>query len=467
MDIVSSGIAFGWLGHIEHELLLFAAVWFAAGALDEIGIDLLWLWLRVTGRVSTSRAHGVPDAPLQGIAAVLVPAWHEAAVVGAMIDHALRVWPQRELRIYAGCYRNDPATLAAMIATRRDPRLRIVVHDRDGPTTKADCLNRLYAALVHDEARGGFRARCVILHDAEDMVHPHALALLDRGLDTADFVQLPVRPELQRHSPWIAGHYCDEFAESHGKGMVVRDWLGVGLPAAGVGCAFSRAAIEAIAVRRGASDPFEAECLTEDYECGLLIAEIGGKARFVRARDADGQLIATREFFPAQLGAAVRQKTRWLHGIAFQGWERLGWSGSLAELWMRSRDRRGPFTAIVLATAYLLIILLPILAGAEWAGLYTPPPLSPTMQGLLLANTVALAWRVVWRVAFTTREYGIAQGLLAIIRMPVGNVVAIMAGRRALAAYLATLRSGLVKWDHTIHLHHPTHVLPKILTGTR
>ncbi|MFX8637222.1 glycosyltransferase family 2 protein, partial [Acinetobacter baumannii] len=83
----------------------------------------------------------------------------------------------------------------------------------------------------------------------------------------------PVRPEPQAASRWVGGHYCDEFAESHAKAMVVRDWLGVSLPAAGVGCAFSRAAIEAIAARRGCAQPFAAECLTEDYEFGLLVGE--------------------------------------------------------------------------------------------------------------------------------------------------------------------------------------------------
>lgn len=48
--------ALEWLGRAEHELLLFAAIWFAVGTLDELGIDLLWLWLRLTGRVHTGKA---------------------------------------------------------------------------------------------------------------------------------------------------------------------------------------------------------------------------------------------------------------------------------------------------------------------------------------------------------------------------------------------------------------------------
>jgi adsorption protein B len=211
-------------------------------------------------------------------------------------------------------------------------------------------------------------------------------------------------------------------------------------------------------------EPFAAECLTEDYECGLLIGEIGGRASFVRARDSQGQLVATREFFPAGLASAVRQKTRWLHGIALQGWERLGWSGRPLELWMRLRDRRAPLTAVVLAAAYLLIALLRVLMAAEWAGLYDPPPLSDAMRLLLQANFLALGWRVVSRMAFTAREYGLAEGVLSILRMPVGNVVAMMAGRRAVAAYLRALRSGHIHWDHTVHLRHPARDAP--LAGT-
>lgn len=447
--------AFEWLGRAEHELLLFAAIWFAVGSLDELGIDLLWLWLRLTGRVHTGKAPADCEAPLRGVAAVLVPAWQEASVVGAMLTHTLKVWPHAELRIYAGCYRNDPGTLTAMVAAARDPRLRIVVHDCAGPTTKADCLNRLYAALVEDEVRAGFRARSVILHDAEDMVHPAALALLDRGLDDADFVQLPVRPEPQSGSRWIAGHYCDEFAESHGKAMVVRDWLGVGLPSAGVGCAFSRASLEAIAARRGAAEPFAAECLTEDYECGLLVGQIGGAAKFVRMRDDEGHLVATREFFPSGLGPSVRQKTRWMHGIAFQGWDRLGWDARPLELWMRLRDRRAPLTAIVLAAAYMLLIISPVLFIAAHFGAYQPRPIDPLLKLLLIANFAGLAWRCLLRAVFTAHEYSLGEGVMSVMRMPLANVIAIMAGRRAMMAYLASLYSGRVKWDHTVHLNHP------------
>ena len=58
-------------------------------------------------------------------------------------------------------------------------------------------------------------------------------------------------------------------------------------------------------------------------------------------RTAGGRLIATRAHFPDTLAAAVRQKTRWTHGLALQGWDRLGWQGNAIQRWMTFRDRRG------------------------------------------------------------------------------------------------------------------------------
>ncbi|PLK26501.1 hypothetical protein C0V78_06075 [Novosphingobium sp. TH158] len=450
---------FGLLRSIEHELMLFAAFWFLLGILDETAVDGVWLWQRLFRRKRTHRlAADVDKRPLQGMAAVFIPAWQESAVIGTTIRHMLEAWPHGQLRLYVGCYRNDmPTLLAAMAATGTDPRVRLVVQDHDGPTTKADCLNRLYRALCDDEARSGIAFRSVVLHDAEDMVHPAALTLLDTALTDSDFVQIPVRPEPQPRSRWIAGHYIDEFAEAHGKAMVVRDALGAGLPSAGVGCALRREVLAQLHALRGTGfgGPFEEDCLTEDYELGLLIARNGGHTRFLRLRDAAGQLVATRSYFPARLGEAVRQKTRWVHGIAFQGWERLGWWGRPVDLWMALRDRRGPLAALLLFIAYVLLLLTPTLALAEMAGLAGPRAASPLLEGMVWICIAGMGWRAVMRFAFTAREYGLAEGCLAVLRIPVANIIAIMASRRALMAYLRSLRGSVPVWEKTAHHAHP------------
>lgn len=448
-----------WLAVFQHELLLFAGIFFLIGALDDLAVDLYWLWLKATGRGQTPRIgrRKYQTRNLQGSVAVFIPAWQEAEVIGETISHMLKAWPQEQLRLYIGIYRNDPLTLeAAMRAASGDTRLRLVIHDRQGPSTKADCLNRLYAALCDDERRMGREFTAVVLHDAEDMVDPAGLGLLDEAIaEGCDFAQLPVEPLPQKGFHWLGSHYCEEFAEAHGKAMVVRSAVGAGLPAAGVGCAASRDALAQLCARRLDHMPFEPESLTEDYELGLSIAENGGACRFVRVRAEDDLLVATRAYFPSSLEHIVRQKTRWVHGIALQAWDRTGWGTGGVESWMRARDRRSPLTALVLLIGYILLALTLIL----WAGfqfdIAEPTPLSPLLAALLWANLGFFAWRALLRFAFTARNYGVTEGIFAILRIPVTNVVAIMAARRALLAYGKTLSGWSVEWDKTPHNRHP------------
>jgi bacteriophage N4 adsorption protein B len=447
-----------WFMLLRHELVLFAASFFLLGALDEIAIDLTYLWLRLTGRARTPRLDeaALLSAPLRGPCAVFIPAWREERVIGATVSHALRVWPQRDLRVYVGCYPNDPDTMAAASrAADGDLRLRIVVHDAAGPTSKPDCLNLLYRAMASDELAEGWRARMVLLHDAEDMVDPAALPLLDAALESVDFAQLPVMALPHRGSRWIAGHYTDEFAEAHGRTMVVRSALGVGIPGAGVGCAIARDWLAKLTRRRDDVGPFAAGSLTEDYELGLRLSALGARSRFVRARVTTGRLVATRAYFPSELKAAIRQKARWVHGIAFQGWDRLGWPGGLAARWMMLRDRRGPLAALLLALAYGLILVAGLEYLATAAGLVAPAPRSSELETLLWLNFFALVWRVAARALFTAREFGWAEGVLAVPRTVVSNAIAIIAGRRAVGAYLRTLGGGQTIWEKTEHDAHP------------
>ncbi len=446
-------------------MLAFAAFWFCVGLLDELVVDFAWLGLKLTGRARTARLPvGYGAEPLSGAAAVLIPAFRESAVIGATITQMLTAWPQRELAIYVGCYHNDAATLAAaMAAASAEPRVRLVTLAAAGPTTKADCLNRLYRAMAADESRRARRFATIILHDAEDLVHPCALQAIDAALMLRDFVQLPVRPEPQEHSRWIAGHYSDEFAESHAKGLVVRGALGAALPAAGVGCGFSRSALGELGARRaaeGEAGPFAPECLTEDYELGLVMSNEGRGSAFLRLRDDAGALVATRSYFPNRLDAAVRQKTRWIHGIAFQSWDRMGWTLHPVDIWMALRDRRGPLTALVLASAYVLLLLDAVLLGLDMLGKVDLLSLSQPLQLMLLASFAGFVWRAASRALFTTREYGWREGMHSVLRIPVANVITIMAGRRALAAYFRSLQDGKVVWDKTVHESHPATAAP-------
>lgn len=446
------------------ELLLFAGIWMAVGLVDELVIEGLWSSLKLRGRGRALRFTPPTPQRLRGECAVFIPCWHEANVIGATLRRCIAVWRHAELRIFVGHYPNDTATGRAIAEVARlDARIEPVVMSGPGPTTKADCLNALYAAMERHERDRDKPMRFVLLHDAEDFVHPDALDLIDDRLERADYVQLPVVPEMHRAGRWIGGHYGDEFAENHLKTMVVRDWLRTSLPAAGVGCAFKRQLLGEVAKLRKLTGPFAPTALTEDYELGLLVSELGGRSRFVRALDAQGQLIATRECFPDTVEAAIRQKARWLHGIAFQGWERIGWTRRPGEIWMRLRDRRGPLVVIVLLAAYLQIPLWALLLAAQAAGLHQPPPLNPALTAVVWVGTAGLLWRLFTRAAFTTVQYGWREGLRSLPRQLIGNYIAILAGRRAFADYTASLRGKPVVWDKTDHRHHPADLAERLL----
>ncbi len=434
------------------ELLLFAAVFILLFGLGDILIDALWLGNRAMRAPSRIVARG---RPLAHRLAIFIPAWREAEVIGGTLAHASAAWRGEPYRIYVGVYANDGATLLR-VASRAalDTNIRIVIHARRGPTTKADCLNAIWRALRADEAIEGDRYDAVILHDAEDFVDPGELAAFDRALHDHAFVQLPVIPLLPDRGAWIAGHYCDEFAEAHQKDIIVRHRIGAPIPAAGVGCAFRR---DAIAMMAGGGDPFCAESLVEDYEMGLAIGQAGLASTFFRARGPDGSLIAVRSHFPADLESSVRQKARWIAGIALSGWDRIGWAGGwsrrqIASNWMLWRDRRTVLSAIVTIAAYLGALLL-VSSEASTSFLDIEHAPTPALMGpLLAASSVVLVWRLAMRFVCTARLYGRAEGLRAVPRAFVSNVVTVVAAHRALALYIKALRGAQLRWDKTRHV---------------
>jgi bacteriophage N4 adsorption protein B len=432
---------------VMREAALFAACGFLLLGVSDLAVDLIWIGLRLAAR-SGPAARDFPSPRRPGRLAVFTPAWEEAAVIGPMLEHARAAFAGADHVHYVGCYPNDPATIAAVRAAAGD-RIRLVVGPAPGPTSKADCLNRIWERMLEDEAAEGVSFKAIVLHDAEDVVHSAELPLFDALVERYDLVQLPVLPLIDAGSRFVSGHYVDEFCEAHGKELVVRAAIGASLPSAGVGCAVARDALAAVAEAHGT--PFDPDSLTEDYELGLRLRALGRRAVFARIGGKSGALVATREYFPATLEAAVAQKARWMTGIALAGWDRLGWSGGLAERWMRLRDRQSPLAALVLSAGYAALILWAALLAADALAAHALAPLSPALTLLIAINSALLLWRLAMRFGFVARAYGWREGLRALPRAVTGNIVAIMAARRALARYLRTLRTGIATWDKTAH----------------
>ena len=442
------------LVRVAAELALFSGVGFFIFALNDLAVDLIYfgrqLWRSATVYRRFPRAFAASlaaSAADQRFIAIFIPAWDEAAVIGAMLKSTLARLDYANYRLFVGCYRNDPATTAA-VKSISDPRVEMVVVEEDGPTTKADCLNHIYDALLAYELEHK-PAVAVVLHDAEDVVHPLELSIFNSLIDRAGAIQLPVLPLPDARSRWVAGHYCDEFAEAHTKELVVREAIGASIPLAGVGCAIARGPLSRVAALHEGT-PFAGGSMTEDYELGLRLGELGLKTMFVRIPAVPGSrsVVASRGHFPGTFGEAVRQKARWLGGIALHGWDRLGWSGGLGERWMRMRDRRGPIAALLLFCGYSAALLWSQMWVAEALGAPIQVTIDAALATLLWINLWLLLWRIAMRALFTGSDYGWKEGLLSVPRLVVGNLIAICAAARALSLYLGKAPR---VWDKTKH----------------
>jgi adsorption protein B len=416
------------------------------------------------------RLRALPEQPI----AILIPAWDESAVIRPMLINLLGRLEYRQMHLFVGTYPNDPATIREVEAVRvLHPNVHRISTPHAGPTCKADCLNWVYQGIRLFEREQGLRFAIFVMQDCEDVIHPIAYKVLNLLIPRKDMVQLPV---LSLPRPWwafTAGHYIDEFAQLHYKDLVVREAMDRRVPAAGVGCAFSRRAFETLAAERQ-NMLFNTDSLTEDYDLGLRLKDLGlqqvfvkffvtrevlerhwltGRQRLRRVRE----LVAVREFFPDQLGAAVRQKSRWVLGIALQGWAHLGWMSGWSTRYMLWRDRKALVTNLVNLIGYVVVVVVVLnwLAGELFAEAWRYPSLvepGTWLYGLLIANAVLLALRVLQRAYCVWRLYDARQALLSVPRAVWGNLINFLATVRAIRRYLHALRTGeKITWDKTQH----------------
>jgi adsorption protein B len=137
-----------------------------------------------------------------------------------------------------------------------------------------------------------------------------------------------------------------------------------------------------------------------------------------------------------------------MRGIALSGWERLGWSGGPAERWMRMRDRQSVLAALLLVSAYAAGFLWSARTAGTAAGL-SPLVLPEALQTLFVLNGLLLFWRLGMRFGFVADAYGWREGLRAVPRVLVGNVIEIGAAARAVSLYRR--ERGAARWDKTRH----------------
>ena len=421
------------------------ALWILLSGLDDLFITLVALLPRRRFPFpEPSRLRRTPERPI----AIFVPLWREHEVISRMLAHNLGAIRYRNYHIFAGVYPNDTPTLrAVMEQARRDPRIHVAVCPNDGPTSKGDCLNALYREMREFEARKGMRFRIVVTHDAEDLIHPDSLGLINYFSRRYAMVQIPVLPLPTPPGDLTHGLYCDEFAEYQRKDIPVRQALGGFLPSNGVGTGFDRAALEHLAATRSGR-PFDPSCLTEDYETGYRLYELGYRQIFVPVRLAAEGPVATREYFPRRLRPSISQRTRWVTGIALQGWLHHGWPARQA-FWFW-RDRKGIAGNLLSPFANLLFLygLCRFAAGVPLARL------DPRLAAVCLATSLIAAIQTGFRVHSAAVIYGWRFAALAPVRALWGNLINFAATAIALREFMQSRRRGTgLAWRKTDHVY--------------
>jgi adsorption protein B len=134
------------------------------------------------------------------------------------------------------------------------------------------------------------------------------------------------------------------------------------------------------------------------------------------------------------------------------GWDRLGWSGGVAERWMRLRDRQSLLAALLLCSGYLALALWLALKAWQAAGGAGPAPLPAALSALVAVNLGLLGWRLAVRAGFTAAAHGWREGLRSVPRMAIGNAVLVLAAASALSRYRALRSGGRPRWDKTAHI---------------
>jgi adsorption protein B len=424
-----------------------AAIFLLSG-LDDLAVDFAWFYAWAAERFTVSRrdARRIPDAPPRPIA-ILVPLWKEHAVIARMLEHNLATIRYPDFHIFAGIYANDSLTEEAVASiSERFSNVHLAVCPHDGPTSKADCLNWIYQHVGLYEEQNGIVFEVIVTHDAEDLIHPEELRWINAYATHYGFIQIPVLALATPFWSFTHGVYCDEFAEYHTRDMAVRSSFGCFVPGSGVGTGYSRDALEALA-RSSENRVFEPASLTEDYESGLRLYRLGCRQVFVpltRLQPAGRDFLATREFFPTKWTTALAQRTRWVMGIALQGWERFGWAGTRSEMYWLWRDRKGLLgnPLGVLANAVFLYGL----ATAMWTRM---TPLAAELTSVTLAFQVL---RIAIRMGCVARVYGFVFALGVPLRLPYANVLNASATVQAVARYAnARLRRLPLRWVKTEH----------------
>ncbi len=470
------------LDHWIAQLLAPLAFWVLLNGLDDLVIDIAALWSAVRRHFSRDPRERSPtaaelDAVPPRRMAIFVALWKEHRVIQKMIDNNVMRLRYPLVDFFVGVYPNDGPTIAAVEqVVKRYPNVHLSISANPGPTSKADNLNWIFQRMLLHEEQHGVRFEMILTHDAEDLIDPDALRWINYDAQWYDMVQIPVLALPTPLHELAHGVYCDEFAEFQFKDMPARQLLGGFIPSNGVGTGFSRRALEQLAAAHS-NRIFEPACLTEDYENGWRIHNLGLAQKFIPIRFRDGRPVATREFFPRSFHTAVRQRSRWVTGIALQSWEFHTVRETWQQLYWFWRDRKSVIGNVATAATNILFVL----GGGTWTAArvtHQDWQLAHELSRFYPVYVAGLALQLLHasiRAACSARVYGWRYACGLPLRIFAGNWINLFATLIAISTYTrARLTGRPLRWVKTEHAYpsraalvNERRLLGAILTGSQ
>jgi adsorption protein B len=166
--------------------------------------------------------------------------------------------------------------------------------------------------------------------------------------------------------------------------------------------------------------------------------------------------VATREYFPQRIRAAIRQRSRWVTGIALQGWQRNGWRAPWRQVYWFWRDRKGLVGNLLTPVANATLLygiaryLVSLSGDTDWLGDELPQWLTRTY-----AVTLSMAvFQAAIRIRCCARIYGWGFAAAVPVRMFWGNLINSAATATALWQFWGAQRKKKAPvWKKTEHVY--------------
>ncbi len=200
---------------------------------------------------------------------------------------------------------------------------------------------------------------------------------------------------------------------------------------------------------------FNSNNLTEDYELGLRLYRKGLKTLFVNQRqnpNDPNSVISVGEFFPNTFWGTVKQRSRWMAGIVFQGWKEYGWKGPFKTKYFLFRDRKVLVSAFGSFLSNLLFIyfIFTFIVNNFTNGIgYTIVAQHSILWNIMHLLMVFMIWRLVHRFYFTFKWYGFWYAIQSPFRLLMDNFINFVALCRSVMVFWRNRKT--FSWDSTTH----------------